>query len=290
MNNFKNKLVLLSVMSLFILNPMVAQIKKQQTRANSDIRSLSKVISNVTNKSCFCCGNNFNIPKPVINVPSKINCSEPTTFTTTPCEGANVFWNVTPNIIGATSTPTSFTIPANSPPGEYTILLSASCGRENIIRTEHKFKIEPNTENCTPNFLVTVEQLPTGLLKISTNPTMQTTGQEHWWAMQYDGTFPNCNRTPYPFEDITPNSVFGGHISTNGTFTPYAGSGAAVVNGYGLTYSGFPVSRCIRITHYVKCCGEIKGYSAFFFVQPLSNQRTINSDKSIILNPTIIYN
>lgn len=244
-------------------------------------------ISNISSTSCFCCGSYFNIPKPVINVPVKINCTEPTTFTTTPCEGANVFWNLTPSIPNVTQTPTSFTIPANSPSGDYTLTLSAACNRENIIRTNYEFKIDVNDINCKPDFLVSVEQLPNGTVKISTNPLMQTLGQEHWWAINYDGTYPICNKVPIPFDGISSN--FGGYITASGELIPWSGTGIAIVNSYGITYSGFPVSSCIRVTHYVKCCGEIKGYSAFFSLEPLSNNKNQNPTKPILLNPKITY-
>ncbi|GAB3720845.1 hypothetical protein [Flavobacterium koreense] len=277
------------IILMLTLNVSFAQIRATRVAtkidANVDLKSETK--TNITKESCFCCGEFYSLPKPVISGPKEIACGTQAVFTSKPCEGATSVWSVSPAIAGSTQTPSSFTVPSNAPAGTYTLSYQVACNRERFVSTQMQFTIV-SVPNCKPDFLVTVTQLSNGMLTIATNPLMQTPGQEHWWGIQYNGTYPNCNpQAPIPFTSMNASGCFGGYVNSSGALSPFMGSGITIVNGYGITYSGFPNNSCFKITHYVKCCGQLIRQTAYFSVGT-SNARMASSDKPIEIKPQII--
>jgi hypothetical protein len=278
---------IIAIILLTITSSSFAQINATRKLERSIVKpgegKGGESLSNIP--SCFCCGNFYNLPKPVINGPKEIICGNEAKFTAVACEGAQVIWTVSPAISGSTQTSTSFTVPANATSGNYTLNYQVGCNREKFVSTQFQFTIL-NEVNCVPDFLVTVTQLPNGNVNISTNPSLQTPGKEHWWGIQYNGTYPSCDpQSPILFSSL--GSSWGGYINNSGVLTPYLGSGITIVNGYGISYSGFQNNKCVKITHYVKCCGQMIRQTAYFSFGT-SNARLANSDKPIELKPQII--
>jgi hypothetical protein len=212
-------------------------------------------------KDCFCCNDKiYNLPSSApINGPQSVSCGTRAVFTTLKCEGATLQWNVSPAIPGVTGDNTNtFTIPDNAPAGTYTISISIRCGIK-VINNKVKLTIT-EVRNCTSDFNVTTTTHDDGSITISTIPSLQVAGQEHWWGIQYNGTFPNCNPcASIPFNQMTGSSVWGGYINASGNLTPYMGTGLTTGSTpYGISYRGFSTNKCVRITHYVKCCGVLK--------------------------------
>ncbi|MEL1246103.1 hypothetical protein AAEO56_17650 [Flavobacterium sp. DGU11] len=277
------------VFMLIGVNTSSGQVKPSgsstKVEANKGVRLETK--TNVTDKSCFCCGEFYSLPTPLLTGPKEVKCGSGTVFTSPACDGATVIWTVAPAIPGATQTATAFTIPPNAAAGIYTLTRQVSCSRERFVSTQLQFTIVA-VANCKPDFLITVTQQPNGLINISTNPLMQAPGQEHWWGIQYNGTYPNCSpQAPIPFSSFTPTGVWGGYISSAGNLTTYMGSPIWIVNGYGISYSGTPNNSCIKVTHYVKCCGQLMRQTAYFSIGT-SNLRIKKSDKPVELKTEII--
>jgi len=288
----KNITSIYVILLVFTLNLSFAQIKatRNATKLETNVDFKAETKTNVTDKSCFCCDEFYSLPKPVITGNRQVNCGTQVVFTSTACQGANTIWTVSPTIPGTTQTATSFTVPATAPAGTYTINFQVSCNRERFVSSQLQFTIV-SVPNCKPDFLVTVVQLPNGMLNISTNPLMQTPGQEHWWGIQYNGTYPNCNpQAPIPFTSMNASGCFGGYINSSGVLSPFMGSGITIVNGYGITYSGFPNNSCFKITHYVKCCGQLVRQTAYFSVGT-SNAKLSNTGNQnpIEIKPQISY-
>lgn len=210
-----------------------------------------------TPKDCFCCDKAYNLPtKPQIAGLEKVECGASGQYSTSNCPGATTTWAVSPSIpfTGQGTNSISFN---SIPAGSYTLSLTISCGKKRYTSTKTITALAPL--NCTPAFLLSVVQMPNGLLNINAVPTT-TAGVEHYWGISYNGTFPNCSPvTPILLNEITGGTTSaGGHVSTAGLFTQ-VGTGTGVTGGtaapYGFFYGGFPNNSCFKVTHYVKCCG-----------------------------------
>ena len=212
------------------------------------------------NKDCFCCSPYYNMPKPPpITGPQTVSCGTIAVFKTIACPGASFQWTVSPVISGTTGNTTqTFTIPANAPVGNYVVTLEFKCG-DKVVKNTVNFKIT-GVQNCTSDFNYTITKNSNGSINISTVPNMTAAGQEHWWGIQYNGTYPNCNTcAAIPFNQFNASSVWGGYINASGALTTYMGTGITTGSTpYGISYSGFSINKCVRITHYVKCCGVLK--------------------------------
>jgi hypothetical protein len=208
-------------------------------------------------KDCFCCDKAYNLPtKPQIAGLEKVDCGASAQYSTSNCPGATTTWSVSPSIpfTGQGTNSISFN---SIPAGSYTLSLTISCGKKRYTNTKTITALAPL--NCSPSFLLSVVQMPNGLLNINATPTT-TAGVEHYWGISYNGTFPNCAAiTPILLNEITGGTTSaGGHVSTAGIFTQVV-TGTGVTGGtaapYGFFYGGFPNNSCFKVTHYVKCCG-----------------------------------
>lgn len=280
-----------TIILIITLNGSFAQIRPTTaaTKIDTNVDLKSETKTNITKESCFCCGEFYSLPKPVIAGVREIACGTQAVFTAKPCEGASNGWSVSPAIAGSSQTTASFTVPANAPAGTYTLTYQVSCSRERFVSTQMQFTIV-SVPNCKPDFLITVTQLTSGLLNISTTPSFITSGQEHWWGIQYNGTYPNCNNalTPIPFSNFNSSAsgVWGGYINSAGVLTPYKGTGITIVNGTGISYSGLSNNGCYKITHYVKCCGQLYRQTAYFSVGT-NNARLATTNKPVEIKPQI---
>ncbi len=234
------------------------KIEAMQAQISEDV----KWDSNIP-KECFCCNEKiYNLPQiPPISGPQTVSCGTKAVFTTIPCNGATVSWTVSPSISGTTGDNTStFTIPDNAPAGNYTITVEFRCGNK-VLKNSMKFIIT-EVKNCTSDFNFIVTKNSDGSVNISTVPNMLVAGQEHWWGIQYNGAFPNCTACasiPFNQFNATASGVWGGYINATGALTPYMGTGITTGSSpYGISYTGFAVNKCVRITQYVKCCGVLK--------------------------------
>lgn len=244
------------------------------------------------NKDCFCCSPYYNMPKPPpITGPQTVACGTAAVYKTIKCQGATILWTVSPNITGTTgnTTPT-FTIPANAPAGVYVITLEFKCGTK-TVKNSVRFTIT-GIENCTSSFNYTTTTNSNGYITISTVPVMQVSGQEHWWGIQYNGTFPNCKTcASIPFDQFNSSGVWGGYISATGSLTPYMGSGITTGSTpYGISYSGFTKNQCVRITHYVKCCGVLKRSTWCFDISDGVNRVAKTQDSGYKIVDEIVPN
>jgi hypothetical protein len=245
------------------------------------------------NRECFCCSPFYNLPKmPTISGPETINCGTAATFSTLSCPGASYLWTVSPTITGTTGNTTqTFTIPATAPIGTYLITLEVKCGNK-VVKNTKKIKII-GVENCTSSFDFTLTKLPTGFYNITAVPHMTAPGQEHWWGIQYNGTFPNCNTcASIPWGQMNSSSSWGGYINSSGVLTPYMGTGTTTgTSPYGISYTGFSVNKCVRITHYVKCCGVLKRSTYCFEITGEVTTRVVKgSDKGSKIVDEIVPN
>jgi hypothetical protein len=249
----------ITIIAAFAQEQSNASMSKQDMQA----KALSGSVSNIP--ECFCCGDAFNLPdKPYIKGPKQVNCGTSATFSTPSCPSATINWTVSPAVAGVTgNTTTNFTIPATATAGTYTVTLTIRCGNKMVTNSFVLVITAPQT--CNPAFTFTYTLLPNGTtVNINTvpDPSTQVSGTEHWWGIQYNGTFPNCTIpcAPIPFADFSTSApaVWGGYINAAGTLTSYMGTGITKgTSGYGINYSGFGVNSCARITHYIKCCGVL---------------------------------
>lgn len=228
-------------------------------------------------KDCFCCDNAYNLPtKPQIAGLEKVECGASAQYSTSNCPGATTTWAVSPSI--AFSGQGTTNIVFNSiPAGTYTLSLTIKCGRKRYTSTKIITALAPL--NCSPAFLISVVQMPNGLLNINAVPST-TAGIEHYWGISYNGTFPNCAAvTPVLLNEITGGTaVAGAYVSASGAFTS-AGAVTGITGGtaapYGFFYGGIPNNSCFKITHYVKCCGVWSRQTQYGSIGT-SNTRTAN--------------
>lgn len=253
---------MLMVGILIFSSLLFSQIRKDKLTEVSDTRSQALAAGSWTNnypKDCFCCDGVYNLPEaPEISGPQSTSCEKPITFTIKPCKGTSIQWSVSPNATFSGQGTNSITINPPYTASSYVVSVTIRCG-EKTVTSKRDFSVE-KPKNCVPNFLVTVEQLANGQVKINAVPTA-TSGVEHYWGVVYNGTYPNCV-TPcaaIPLNSIQSGSTFGAYVDAAGIFSPL-GMGTNITGGtaapYGYSYSGFPNNSCFKITHYVKCCGE----------------------------------
>ncbi|MBP6590478.1 MAG: hypothetical protein KA229_10260 [Chitinophagaceae bacterium] len=251
------KMILAFTLLVFSVAGMAQQDIKQKELANTDMKELAsqKGLSNIP--KCFCCDNAYNLPVPPISGPKIVKCGDTARFVTADCAGAKYSWSVNPNI-NFQQNGNGITIFPPVSPGTYTITLKLQCGKA-VTSNTYTFTVEKPAV-CNPSFTFTYTLLGNGYVNINTIPdaSTQVPGTEHWWGIQYNGTHPNCNTcAPIPFTEFNNTKSWGGYINPAGVLIPYMGTGLTKgTSGYGINYSGFPNNSCVRITHYIKCCGE----------------------------------
>ncbi len=208
-------------------------------------------------QGCFCCGDFYNLPtQPNIEGPVTVDCGGGAKFCTDACPTASFSWSVSPAAPFTGQGTKCITLGGPLTPGAYTITLTISCGNKKV--TSNKVVKVTGAQNCKPDFTITVTQLANGFLNINAVPVMQTPGMEHWWGIQYNGTYPNCTVpcSAIPFTSFNASTVWGGYINAAGVLSTYMGTGITTgTTPYGINYSGFPNNVCFKITQYVKCCG-----------------------------------
>lgn len=259
-----------------------AQVRANNPKTTEVILDQEIKWENNVPKDCFCCDEKvYNLPQtPPITGPQTVSCGTKAVFTTIPCKGASLNWSVSPSISGTIGANTAtFTIPDNAPAGNYVITLEFRCGNK-VFKNQVKFSIT-EVRNCTSDFTFSVQTHSDGSATISTVPTLQVAGQEHWWGLQYNGTFPNCNPcASIPFNQMNASNVWGGYIGSNGILSTYMGTGITTgTTPFGISYRGFSVNKCVRITHYVKCCGVLKRTTYCFDITGAVN-KVIKSDNN----------
>jgi hypothetical protein len=111
-------------------------------------------------------------------------------------------------------------------------------------------------EKCNPTFNVSPFALNAqGLLIINTIPSV-TSGAQHYWGAVYASGI--SDNTPIPISSIISGGTWGLSVSSTGVVSPLGmGTGInAGTTGYGYNYLGFPLGKCFKITHYIKCCNK----------------------------------
>jgi hypothetical protein len=111
-------------------------------------------------------------------------------------------------------------------------------------------------EKCNPNFNVSPFALnEQGFLIINTIPSV-TSGAQHYWGAVYASGI--SDNTPIPISSIISGGTWGLSVSSTGVVSPLGmGTGInAGTSGYGYNYLGFPLGKCFKITHYIKCCSK----------------------------------
>lgn len=249
------KKIIAATLLLLATLPMLSQTDPKEVNSKMERMQASKESISQLPK-CFCCDNAFILTVPPISGPKNVKCGDTARFTTTNCPGAKYNWSISPNIAFQQ---TSNGISLNPPiqPGTYTITLALQCGKE-TVKNSYQFSVD-KPGSCNPGFTYTYSLLTNGYININTIPdaSTQVPGTEHWWGIQYNGTHPNCNKCEaIPFDQLNNTKSWGGFINAAGTLIPYMGTGLTKgSSGFGINYSGFPNNSCVRITHYIKCCG-----------------------------------
>lgn len=243
-----------------ITSTAFSQINKsfsESSVSKQDLNARVNWINNYPDK-CFCCDGVYNLQeKPQIIGPQTVDCESPITFTTGSCKGTSINWSVSPSTAFTGQGTSSITLNPPYIASSYTVNVSIRCGEKTVTNAVSFVVSKP--QNCIPNFLVGVEQLANGFVKINAVPSAGA-GVEHYWGVVYNGTYPNCNLpcTGIPLVSIQNGSTYGAHLTSAGAFSAL-GMGTSITSGsspYGFNYSGFPNNSCFKITHYVRCCGE----------------------------------
>lgn len=111
-------------------------------------------------------------------------------------------------------------------------------------------------EKCNPSFTISPFTLNAQCqLIINTIPSI-TSGVQHYWGAVYATGI--SDNTPIPITSITSGGTWGLSVSSTGVVTQL-GMGTGVnggTTGYGYNYLGFPLGKCFKITHYIKCCDK----------------------------------
>ena len=247
--------------------------------------SMKGGISNVSDTTCFCCNPFYNLVQPRIQGITKINCGTTAKFSIAPCPNATIVWSVSPSVSFTGQGTTSISLPATTSPGNYIIKVTLSCGGKSIeSQTFNLAIVGPQT--CNATFTIAIETLASGNVKITTTPhaSTQVPGTEHWWGIQTNGSFPNCINpaVPIPFSSFNNTGVWGGYINPSGQLTTYMGTGITTgPSGYGISYAGAVVGSCIKITHYIKCCGVLYRQTQWFTTSPQSAARGVKVEPKI---------
>jgi hypothetical protein len=211
-------------------------------------------------QGCFCCGDFYNLPtQPHIEGPVTLDCAGGGKYCTDACPTATFNWSVSPSAPFTGQNTKCITLGSPLTPGAYTITITISCGNKKVSNSI-VVKVT-GVQNCTPLFTATFTPQPDGIsLNINTVP-VTLGGAEHYWGIQYNGTYPNCLpcvSIPFAnFSNAYANGIFGATVSASGVFTPI-GQGTGKTPGpslYGINYTGFPINSCFKITHYINCCG-----------------------------------
>jgi hypothetical protein len=109
-------------------------------------------------------------------------------------------------------------------------------------------------EKCNPEFKVKLSPNPNGTVNIDLNPVI-TSGADHYWGVVYATS--TADVTPIPLSTIMGGSTFG--ASNIGGVCKPLGMGTGITcssSNFGYNYSGFPIGKCFKITHYIKCCNK----------------------------------
>jgi hypothetical protein len=208
-------------------------------------------------QGCFCCNGLYNLPtKPLVEGPVTLDCAGGGKYCTDACPTATYSWSVSPTAPFTGQGTKCIILGGPLTPSAYTITVTISCGNKSVSNS--KVVKVTGSQNCKPDFTITVTQLTSGSLNVNAVPAMLTPGQEHWWGIQYNGTYPNCTVpcSPIPFTSFNSSGVWGGYINATGILSPYMGTGITTgTTPYGIAYGGFSNNSCFKVTHYVKCCG-----------------------------------
>jgi hypothetical protein len=262
MKNFLFTFLLgITFMSVWSQDRQIQNAPKQVIDPNTTIFDQDMKWENNFPKGCFCCEGVYNLPlNASISGPETITCEASATFTIPKCKGIDAEWSISPALSSTSSTANTFTISPAYGASSYTVTVKLRCGQKVVTATK-TVKIERPAVS-TPAFATTLTQSADGSSwNIDTRPTI-TSGYSHWWGIQYNGTYPNCD-LPCVAMAYEPSSgsayslgIFGGIASATGTFTPIGqGTGKnGGSTGYGINYN-FPNNSCFKITHYITICG-----------------------------------
>ena len=205
--------------------------------------------TNVTDSTCFCCNDYYNLPKPKISGAIDIFCDKPVTYTIPKCPGAIVVWSITPNIpfTGQGTSAITITPPISVP--SFTITVTITCGRGSV-RNQIKVRVM-QPQGCNPAFLISTQEVSNTLFQVTGIPSVPTIGYQHYWLVSQ---ISDCNGN--------------GTVGMTGWGLSYTAGGAIIPqpnpaigtagpnNGY--KYGGLAKGQCYTLTHYILCCGQWK--------------------------------
>lgn len=213
-------------------------------------------ITNVPTTKCFCCDNKyFNLPNlPPITGPTSINCNVSASYSTIACPGATITWAISPAKPFTGQGTSTITLNPAHVPGTYTISVTIRCG-DKIVKNQLVITIKEQP-NCTPNFLIALQEMPNGLYQVSTTPST-TTGSAHYWQLQEVANCPNGAVT-------AASGSWNLYISATGALSTSNPAITGGATGYGYQYGGLGKGKCYRLTHYVLCCGQWKTQTKCF--------------------------
>ena len=243
--------------------------------------AVAQTQTNVDSKTCFCCGDFYQLTQPVIIGPKKVNCGDSAVFTLNKCAGAKIDWAVSPATPFTGNGTGTITLTPPLTASSYTVHATISCNGHKI---ETSWNLGVTLQPTDASFTFTYTDLGNGFVNINTVPaaSTQVPGMLHYWGIQYNGTYPNCTAcASIDFSAFTSSGVFGGYIDAAGVLHPYMGTGVTKgTSNYGINYSGFPTGSCIRITHYIRSCGVL-----YRSTQCVSFSKAVNK---IMAKPVII--
>ena len=227
--------------------------------------------TNAPTTKCFCCDNSiYNLPNvPPITGPTAIACGASATFTTTSCPGATIVWAITPAIPFTGQGTSSITINPVYASSSYTISVTIRCGNK-IVKNQIVVKIQEQ-QNCSPNFLISLQEMPNGLYQVVTTPST-TAGTVHYWILQEVASCPSGAVT---------GTASGWNLFVSATGVPSTSNPAITTgpSGYGYQYAGLGKGKCYRLYHYVQCCGQWKVQTKCFCL--MSTLRAKMSDAEL---------
>jgi hypothetical protein len=115
--------------------------------------SQGKVVTNITNESCFCCDGNYQLTPPIISGPTTALCGTQVKFTWPKCKGVVVGRNYTPFPPGASGggddVSSYFNIPSGYS-GIITFTVSFQCG-DKTITSQKQFTVDCCKCDSIPN-------------------------------------------------------------------------------------------------------------------------------------------
>ena len=206
--------------------------------------------TNVTDTTCFCCNDFYNLPKPKISGPLDISCDKQVTYSIPKCPDATIVWSIVPSIPFTGQGTSSITITPPISVSSFTITVTLTCGR-GIIRNQIKVRVS-QPQGCNPAFLVSTQEISSTMFKVLGIPTVPTLGYQHYWILSQ---ISNCGGS--------------GTVGMTGWALSYTAAGNVVPqsnpaivtagpanNGY--QYPGLAKGQCYTLTHYILCCGQWK--------------------------------